>query len=1024
MNIAEISIKYRLVTHVLTAVLCLAGWKAFQGMGRLEDPEFTIKDAQVMTEYPGASALKVSEEVTEEIETAIQQMGQLKYITSTSQEGLSIVQPTMKDRYDRLALPQVWDELRRKVGDVQRKLPPGAKVSLVNDDFGDVYGVFFALYGDGYTYKELKDVADRLRRELLLVQDVGKVAFYGEQTEAIYVEIPRAKLAQLGLSPQLVIDTINRQNQIATAGKVRVDSAYVRIEPSGVLGSVEDIGALLILQPDGQPSKVRIQDIADVRRGYLDPPATILRYDGHPAIGLGISTVQGGNVVKMGQAVKQRVRELVSEIPVGIEFGVIALQSEEVTKSINNFLIGLAESVVIVVGVLMFTMGLRSGLLMGAVLMITVLGTFIFMDRNNVLLERISLGALVVALGMLVDNAIVITEGILTGARGKVTREQAGANIVKQTVWPLFGATVIAILAFAAIGTSQDKTGEFCRSLYQVILYSLMLSWLLAITVTPLLGSKFLRSGQGEGQPEKDPYDNALFRGYRKFLEICIRRRWLTTILVFVALAASLFSFKYVTQSFFPPSTRPQFLVHYWLPQGVQIERTADDVAKLEKFVLQQEGVSGVASCIGKGALRFILTYAPENPNTGYANLLVSVDDYKKIKPLIGRVSSFVKENLPDAQCFSRPFVLGPGEAQKIQVRFRGPDPDTVRRLGEEAKKLMAADPLAADIVDDWRQRVPVIRPVVNETVARNAGITRKDINDALQRVYGGQAFGLYREGIDKLPIYLAGPKPEQLDAAQLENVMVWSPVSQKSVSLAQFVSGFESVSENAIIKRRNRLPTLTVKCDPAIGEATPVLAGLMPKIEARFQEVVKEWGLSADYTLEWGGEYENSSDAQKGLAGMLPATFLMMVLICIVLFNSLKKPLVIFLTVPLAMIGVTLGLLVTKQPFGFMALLGLLSLIGMQIKNAIVLMDEINAQIEAGKPAFTAVVESGVSRLRPVSMAALTTVLGMIPLLVDPFFVSMAVTIMFGLTGACMLTLIIVPVFYAILFRVPSPEK
>ncbi len=639
MNIAGIAIKYRVVTLVLTALLCIGGLGAFQKMGRLEDPEFTIKDAQVMTEYPGASAQQVSEEVSEEIETAIQQMGQLKYITSTSQEGLSIVQPTMKDKYDRASLPQVWDELRRKVGDVQRKLPPGAKVSLVNDDFGDVYGVFFALYGDGYTYKEIKDVADTLRRELLLVSDVGKVAFYGEQSEAVYVEIARAKLAQLGLSPELIITTINSQNQMETSGKVRVDSEFVRIQPSGTFRSEQDIGDLLILQADGTPSKIRIRDIARVRRGYVDPPTTILRYDGHPAIGIGISTVQGGNVVRMGAAVKKRMQELVADIPVGIEIGVISDQGGEMTKSINNFLIGLAESVIIVIGVLMFAMGLRSGLLMGGVLLITVLGTFILMLKNGVLLERISLGALVVALGMLVDNAIVITEGILTGARGGVSREEAGAKIVKQTMWPLFGATVIAVLAFAAIGTSQDKTGEFCRSLYQVILYSLMLSWLLAITVTPLLGAMFLRTEGGEAAAEpKDPYASPFFRGYRRFLGICIRRRWLVTILTVAALAAAIVSFKYVTQSFFPPSTRPQFLVHYWLPQGVQIERTAADIAQLEAFVLKQEGVTGVASCIGQGALRFILTYTPENPNTGYGNLLVSVDDYKRVDGLMAQV--------------------------------------------------------------------------------------------------------------------------------------------------------------------------------------------------------------------------------------------------------------------------------------------------------------------------------------------------------------------------------------------------
>jgi len=1024
MNIADLSIKYRLITLVLTLLLCVGGFMSFQKMGRLEDPEFTIKDAQVITEYPGASAEQVAEEITDKVETAIQQMGQLKYITSTSQEGLSIVKPTMKDQYDNLALPQVWDELRRKVGDMQRDLPPGAKVSLVNDDYGDVYGVFFALYGDGYEFKEIQDVADKLRRELLLVSDVGKVTFFGDQPEAIFIEIPRAKLAQLGLTPELIINTINSQNQVVTAGKVRVDSEYVRIEPSGALQSVDDIGALLIQQADGTPTKIRIQDIANIRRGYMDPPNTILRYDGHPAIGIGMSTVAGGNVVRMGEAVEKRLRELVVDIPVGIEFGIISAQYSEVTKSINNFLVGLGESVVIVVGVLMFAMGLRSGILMGGVLLITVFGTFILMLNNGVLLERISLGALVVALGMLVDNAIVITEGVLVGARGGVSREEAGAKIVKQTMWPLFGATVIAILAFAAIGVSQDKTGEFCRSLYKVILYSLMLSWVIAITVTPLLCSMFLRTDSSGNQNEKDPYDSVFFRGYKRFLIGSVRHRWLVTVIILISLVAAASSFKYVSKSFFPPSTRPQFMVHYWLPQGVQIERTAEDIAELEKYMLKQEGVTGIASCIGQGATRFILTYTPENPNTGYGLLLVSVDDYQKIDGLMEKVDAFVKESLPDAQCFSRRFILGPGDAQKIQVRFRGPDPDTLRRIAEEARQIMIDDPLITDIVDDWRQRVPLIRPVINETAARNAGVTRAEISAALQRVYGGLAVGAYREENDLLPIYLASPKREQMDVTQIENVVVWSPVAGRSVPLTQFVSAFETVSENAIIQRRNRLPTLTVKGDPNGVEAATALAGLMPVMEARFAELAKEWSLGGDYTMEWGGEYENSRDAQKALSSKLPITFLAMFLICTILFNSLKKPLVIFLSVPLVMIGVTLGLLVTGQPFGFMALLGLLSLIGMQIKNAIVLIDEISAQMDAGTPAFDAIVISGVSRLRPVSMGAITTVLGMIPLLIDPFFAAMAVTIMFGLTGAAIFTLIVVPVFYAIIYRVPNPSE
>lgn len=1020
MNIAEASIRYKTITLVMTVLIIGGGIYSYERLGRLEDPEFTIKDAQIFTRYPGATAMEVAEEVTDEIETAIQQLGQVKRVTSISQAGLSTIQVEMKDKYDKETLPQVWDELRRKVNDAQSKLPPGTTPSLVYDDFGDVYGVFYAVQGDGYSYAELKDYVDTLRRELLLCEDVGKISIFGDQPEVVYVEISRARLARLGLSPRAIYASLAGQNLVAPAGDFRVGSRYIRIQPSGEFTSVEEIGDLLILQDDATATKLYLRDIATIRRGYVDPPNSIMHFNGRPAIGLGISTVSGGNVIAMGASLDRRLRELQAETPIGMEIGVIAHQAEAVSTSINGFVVSLAEALAIVVGVLMLAMGLRSGILIGVILLLTILSTFIIMDIQGIMLERISLGALIIALGMLVDNAIVVVDGILVNIQKGMDRIQAASRVVAQTIWPLFSATVIAVLAFAAIGLSQDSTGEYCRSLFQVILISLMMSWVLAITVTPLLGVMFLKVKATDGKV--DPYGGMLFAGYRAFLHLCLRWRWATVALLIGLLSLSIYGFGFVKQSFFPDSTRPQFMIHYWLPEGTHITRTEADLKKIEEHLMGLDEVTDVSAFVGRGALRFLLTYSPEDANTAYGLLLVGVRDYRRIDDLIPGIQAYLDDQFPDAQAFSRRFMLGPGDPSKIQARLRGPDPDMLRTLAAEVRKIMLAEPDATDVLDDWRSRVPLIRPIIAETQARNAGITRADVARALQTASRGTQIGIYREGNDLLPIIARPPESERTDVSDLNNVQISSPVAGKAIPIRQVLLGFESQSENAIIRRRDRLPTLTVKCDPKVGQAADLLGKLQPKIEARFAELRDQWNLSG-YTLEWGGEYEDSANAQAALAGKLPVTGLLMVLVLIFLFNALRQPVIIVLSVPLAIIGVTVGLLLTGQAFGFMAILGFLSLMGMLIKNAIVLIDEIDMQIAEGKDSYVAIVDSGVSRLRPVAMAAMTTVLGMIPLVADAFFVSMAVTVMFGLAFATVLTLMVVPVLYAILFRVPAHE-
>ena len=1004
MNLAEFALERKTTTYVLTAVLLVGGIVMFGGLGRLEDPDFTIKEAVVSTQYPGASAAQVEKEVTEVIEEAVQALGQLKEVRSISKPGLSVIYTEVQERYDKTTLPQVWDELRRKVGDAQSKLPPGVLPSVVNDDFGDVYGIFFAITGDGYSQAELLDFANLLKRELLLVQDVAKVSFWGAQTEAVYVEMSRGRMSQMGISPDRVYATLALQNQVTNSGRFRVGSDYIRIDPTGGFDSVEEIGDLLIR---GGENLVYLRDIATIRRGFVEPSREILRYNGKPAIGLGISTAPGGNVVVMGEGVKQRLAELESQTPLGMELGVISFQSDDVTAAIDGFVINLVEAVVIVLLILMLFMGWRSGLLIGGILLITILSTFVFMSLYSINLQRISLGALIIALGMLVDNAIVVVEGMLIGAQKGMTRVQAAIKTVQDTSMPLLGATVVAILAFSAIGVSQDSTGEFCRALFQVILISLGLSWVFAVTVTPVLGAQMLKVDSSEG--DSDPYAGKFYQGYRGLLKSCINFRWITALVVIGLFVLSLLGFGYVDQSFFPDGTRAQFYVDFWRPEGSHILRTLEDVEQIDEWIRTLEGVESTATFTGRGALRFMLTYAAEDLNGAYGHLIIRVDDYRGIDQLGDQIVEHIEQNYPDSQAWYKKFVVGPGGGAKIEAQFRGPDPAVLRQLSEQAKTIMRSDPAAINVRDDWRQRVKVLRPRFAETPARLSGVSRPDLTSAFQMAHDGQTVGVYREEDDLLPIIARAPEEERQDPFNLNNVTVWGATG--TVPANQVITGIDTVFEDQLIRRIDRVPTIRAQSDQGTGTAEALRIRLAPQIEAI--------ELPSGYEFEWKGERGNSQDAQAALASKLPPTFVMMILVVIFLFDRLKQPLIIYLTLPLAVIGVTFGLLVTGNPFGFMALLGLLSLSGMLIKNAIVLIDQTDILIREGMSRFDAVIEAGVSRTRPVSMAALTTMLGMIPLFQDAFFVSMAVTIVFGLGFATVLTLVFVPVLYAIVFRI-----
>ncbi|MEQ9618584.1 MAG: efflux RND transporter permease subunit [Deltaproteobacteria bacterium] len=1060
MKIAEFSIRKNVITISLTLVMLFVGIKSFQSLPRLEDPEFTIKEAVILTPYPGASAEEVEEEVTNVIEKAAQELGQLKRVESMSSRGLSTVKAIIKDEYDKNGLPQVWDELRRKVNDYQTQLPPGAGPSLVNDDFGDVYGGYLAISGEGYTYAELKDYADLLKRELLLVKDVKKIILYGAQTEAIYVEMSRPKMAALEISQEDIYNALRAKNLPVDAGRIDVGPEIIPISPTGEFTSEEQFGNLLI-SSRGSGSLVYLRDVADIRRGYIDPPKNILKYNGKPAIGLAISTVPGGNVVTMGEGIDEKVEELEPLAPLGMELEVISLQSESVTKAINGFIINLLEAVVIVIVVLLFAMGLRSGLIIGGILFLTICGTFLFMGMWNITLERISLGALIIALGMLVDNAIVVVDGMKIRMEQGLDAIGAANEVVGQTALPLLGATVVAVLAFAAIGTSKDSTGEYTRSLFQVILISLMLSWVTAVTVTPLLCKYFLigkaKSGKGRRE-EKEPYSGKFFQAYKKLLIAAIKNRYVTVGLVVGIFVASLIGFGFVKTMFFPNSTRPQFFVEFYFPEGYRIENTAEDLTEAEEYLSNIQGVTDVITQVGGGDPRFLLTYVPGKSSSSYGVILASVEDYGVIDPVFQKTQNDLEGLLPNAVVNVRKFLLGPGEGGKVQLRISGPDRTVLRELAERAKEVLRSDPQAKAVRDEWKEKIKVVRPQLEEAQASLLGVSRPEVARAFEESFSGTQTGVYRDKSSfegqLLPIIARAPDYERQNLDTIQSLLIWSTAAGKMIPAGQVISGFSTETEDANIGRRDRVTMIKIHADPRTELPSELLARVKPRIEKVLNVDVgaitgKDFGpgdnpfkdfnnevipiRDADqlpikdmpgYYIAWGGEAEDSARAQAGLKAKLPVFFGLMVLIVVFLFNSVRQPLIIWLTVPLSIIGVTVGLLLFRQPFGFMALLGLLSLSGMLIKNAIVLIDQIDTEIRSGKDRYRSVVDSGVSRLNPVMMAAATTILGMVPLLQDAFFVSMAVTIMFGLLFATILTLVVVPVLYTIFFKIPTPSE
>lgn len=1002
-NIARFSIDKPIYTWILVLVCLAGGFVGIDRVGRLEDPAFPIKNALIITSYAGASAQEVEQEVTDVIEAALQELPYIEEMTSKSVAGRSEVMIELLEQFGVSDTPQIFDELRRRVIEAAARLPPGTSVPLVEDDFGDVYGILYAVYAPDYSPAEIHNMSRFISTALKGVPNVAKVQTAGEPYEALYVEIAHNRFTRLGLPIEDLFSSIAVENQVVAAGSVAYEGRRLRIAPQMAFDSEQALGDMLI---GGAGSEIlRLADIATIRRAAVEVPPQLIRHDGRPVFTVGVSVVPKQNVVEVGRAVDARMQSLIRELPLGVEVEVIYAQHEVVDQAITEFLRNLLLSVVTVVLALCIFMGWRAGAVVGAVLLLTVMGTIFLMSVFEIELQRISLGALMIAMGMLVDNGIVVAEGMVIGVRRGLSPGDAAAESVGRTQYPLLGATVIGIVAFGPISLSNDNAGHFLVSLFQVVGISLLLSWVLAITVVPLFGKYLLKAT--EAVDEDQLYSGRLYSLYRIIVGFGLRHAWLTSIAILAVTLACISSFQFVKQGFFPTTNSPLFYIDYRLPEGTDINTTAIDITQLEKLVSSQQGVEVVTSFIGRGATRFTTIMSPEQPNSAYAQMVVRVADISMMNEVMVVVGNVVRAIRPDAEVQVTRAEFTPSGSSKIEVRFSGPDAVVLRTLAEEALAVYMQHNLT-DRKTDWRQPALQLVPKFDESRARLVGITRTDLSQALAYATYGVQVGLFRDADKLLPIIARAPASERSDIAGLMERLVWSPAQQRHIPMSQIITSLDLEAENATIYRRDRIRTIKVLANPPLGHnANTTFERLRGEVEAI--------ELPIGYRLEWGGEFESSQEANETLFSKIPLALGTMFLITVLMFGKLRQSLVIWMTVPMTICGVVLGLLATDLPFTFPSFLGFLSLSGMLLKNCIVLVDEIDKRFDEQGMTLQVMLQACVSRLRPVLLAAGTTIIGMAPLLRDAFFLEMAVCIMSGLAFATLITLLAIPVFYRV---------
>ena len=1007
MKLVKYFLQKKSVTLLLLVLILAGGLFSYIKMGKLEDAPFTIKQALVLTPYSGASPSEVQSQVTDILEESIQSLSELYYLKTENRAGLSKITVYVKKETRADEMQQLWDKLRRKVNDVQSKLPDGAGPSVVNDDFGDVLGVFYGLTGNGHTYRELEDEAKIIKNELLKVKDVAKVEIYGVQTPTIDVSVSPSVMAQSGITTSDIVRAFEAQNKVVDAGGIDAGQNRLRIESTGNFYSLDDIRNLTIVSRSGE--HFRLADIAQIEESYQTPASNLMRINDQPAIGIAISTVPTGNVVDMAKAVKDRIDKLSQSMPEGYELTSIYDQGYESDVANQGFILNLIISVLTVIAILLFFIGFKNGTLIGSGLIFSIFATLIVMMACGIALQRMSLAAIIIAMGMLVDNAIVVSDSALINMERGMRKRVAIMRACSATALPLLAATVIAILTFLPIYYSPHITGELLSSLVVVIGVSLMFSWVFALTQTPFFIQEFVRRPRPE-ELKAALFDGKYYNRFRNSLHWVLCHRSVTIGSLVVMLILSAWSFKFIPKVFVPALDKQYFTVDMWLPEGTNINETDRMASNLANYIRGHEETEMVSTYIGRTPPRYYLSNVAFGPQSNYAQILVKCKTSQESRKLHALLQDSIRQQYPEPLIKVNKFELSPLTEAVIEARFLGPDPAVLDSLTGKAIEIMRRNPKVADARNEWGNMSLMIRPVYDPVKAGALGITKAQMMQSVKSVSDGTPIGIYRDNEKKVPVLLKSEGVHITDVQSLGDFPVWN--GEHSAPLSQVTEKIETTWEFPQIRTYNRQLSMAAMCGVKPGHT-------MAEVHGEIREEIEAIELPEGYSFFWDAQYKDQGEAMQAIAKFFPLAFLMLVVILVALFGNFRQPIIILCILPLSLIGVAVGMLLTGFDFGFFPIAGWLGLLGMIIKNVIVLLDEINIQRRNGVAPYTAVVEATVSRTRPVLMAATTTILGMVPLLFDIAFGGMAATIIFGLTFATLLTLFITPTLYAMFYKI-----
>ena len=1007
MSLPEYSLKNRKVVGFFLFILLAGGALGFVTLGKKEDSVFVIKSASLVCSYPGATPLEVEQLVTEPIEREVQSMRLVHKITSESYYGLSKILVELDPATRASEIPQLWDELRRKVLNIQPRLPAGASPVTVADDFGDVYGIYYGLSVDGgFTWAELRDWAQRIKTALVTVDGVQKVSLFGEQTPVVNVYVNLAALANFAIRPETIVATIGQQNTIVNSGEKQAGALQIQILEAGTYKGLDDISNQMLTAASGK--QYRLGDIARVERGYADPPQTLMRVDGRRAVGIGISTEAQVDVVKTGEKIIRVLDGLMRQMPVGMDLTVLYPENRIAQQANATFVLNLAESVAIVILIIMLVMGFRAGVLIGSSLLFSIGGTLLLMQFLGEGLNRTSLAGFIIAMGMLVDNAIVVTDNAQQAMLRGVARRRAVVDGANAPRWSLLGATLIAIFSFLPLYLAPSSVAEIVKPLFVVLALSLLLSWVLALTQTPLFGDFMLRVNPAA----HDPYDTKFYRAFDRLLAALLRWRWGVVAGVVALFAAALAVMGLMPQNFFPSLDKPYFRADVLLPEGYNIRDTERNLRTMEEWLHAQPEVKTVSVTMGSTPPRYYLASSSVSLRPNFGNILVELHDKGQTEAVEARFNAYVRAMCPVVWLRSSLFKLSPVPDAAIEFGFIGDDIDTLRRLTQAAEEIMWRTAGTVNIRNSWGNRVPTWLPLYSQMKGQRIGVTRSQMAQGITIATQGYRLGEYREGDQFMPILL---KDENIDTYNLTNLQalpIFTPAG-KVYSIEQATDGFRFEYRVGVVKRYNRQRVMKAQCDPGRGVNTMQLYATLR------DSVLRGVVLPEGYSMKVFGEQESQQESNSALARYMPLTMVLIFIVLLLLFRNYREPAVILLMIPLIFIGVVLGLAVTGKVFNFFSLLGLLGLVGMNIKNAVVLVEQIGVLRSEGKGAYEALTAATRSRIVPVAMASGTTILGMLPLLFDSMFGAMAATIMGGLLVATLLTVCVLPVVYAIFYNI-----